>query len=60
MNELMQQLYSAAAELWCRCFYETVTWPLHGHYRCQTCFRECTVPWSNATSNCRRTERNAV
>jgi len=34
-------------DLWCRCMHDEYNWPMHGKYRCRTCFRERVVPWAD-------------
>jgi hypothetical protein len=31
--------------LWCKCMHEAPMWPIHGSYRCRTCYRRHPVPW---------------
>jgi len=36
---------SGLGGLWCRLMHDDITWPIHGHYRCQRCHRLYPVPW---------------
>jgi hypothetical protein len=31
--------------LWCKWMHDTAMWPIHGWYRCRTCYRRHPVPW---------------
>ncbi len=37
--------WSKLAGLWCSVMHERTSWPIHGHYWCQQCHREYSVPW---------------
>jgi len=34
--------------LWCQLMHNSVSWPIHGQYHCQTCGRHYRVPWSGS------------
>lgn len=36
---------SGLGEYWCAFAHDSVTWPVHGYYRCRKCNRIFRVPW---------------
>jgi hypothetical protein len=34
--------------LWCRTMHASITWPIHGSYKCTACGRLYQVPWVSA------------
>jgi hypothetical protein len=34
--------------LWCRMMHASITWPIHGSYKCNACGRLYQVPWVSA------------
>jgi len=35
----------ALGRLYCRCFHESISWPVAGKYYCWDCLREFTLHW---------------
>jgi len=44
----MKTLSSKLASAWCRLTHGSPMWPIHGQYRCPTCFRAYPVTWEAA------------
>ena len=40
------KLMNKIGTMWCRLMHKSVSWPVHGHYRCWTCMRQYEVPWT--------------
>lgn len=36
----MKDLLNTIERVWCETMHDRVMWPIHGKYRCSTCFRE--------------------
>lgn len=45
----MKSLLSRLSEAWCRFTHAAPMWPIHGQYRCPTCFRSYAVAWGEET-----------
>ena len=39
------KLSDMAGRLWCGVMHDGMMWPVHGRYRCRTCWREYVVAW---------------
>jgi len=42
---MKKTFWSLIADLWCRLMHPAPMWPVHGYYRCPTCWRQYAVPW---------------
>jgi hypothetical protein len=45
MRNKLFKLSDLAGRVWCGLMHDQITWPIHGRYRCRTCWRECPVAW---------------
>lgn len=42
---MTRTFWSWVAEWWCSLTHPAPMWPVHGYYRCPSCWREYAVPW---------------
>ena len=42
---MLNTIWATIAELWCKLMHPAPMWPVHGHYRCRSCWREYLVCW---------------
>lgn len=40
MRNKVFKIIDLAGRLWCGLMHDQITWPIHGRYRCRTCWRE--------------------
>lgn len=45
MRDLLGQITSGVAKIWCRRMHPAPMWPIHNHYVCPRCQRQWPVLW---------------
>lgn len=45
MKSKIFKFSNMAGRVWCGVMHDQTTWPIHGRYRCRTCWREYGVAW---------------
>jgi hypothetical protein len=45
MEQRVREKLSVMGRAWCRATHKRTLWPIHGEYKCSTCFRRYRVLW---------------